>query len=182
MDPAPVRPIYAVAPRQNDLFSVSSNDSVAQDNPTAHARVLQQAPRVRCAIVSRRVQRIHCTHSTTLKALNSLIKGCDLPPVVVAVVVSHIQRIGCQPEKNYYHGVQSRSWSADHGKVVTKDVSRRRSQPLSMTCPPPPDFCLRNSQHPQAVSGGSSEAGERPGRRRTHLCQRRRQGAINEMW
>ena len=31
---------------------------------------------------------------------------------VVAVVVSHIQRIGCQPEKTTLHGGQSRSWSA----------------------------------------------------------------------
>ena len=36
-----------------------------------------------------------------------------LPAVVV---VSHIQRIGCQPEKNTLHGGQSRSWSAEQGK------------------------------------------------------------------
>ena len=35
---------------------------------------------------------------------------------VVAVVVSHIQRIGCQPEKTTLHGGQSRSWSAEQGK------------------------------------------------------------------
>ena len=38
---------------------------------------------------------------------------------VVVVVVSHIQRIGCQPKKNYqvlYTGGQSRSWSAEQGK------------------------------------------------------------------
>ena len=34
-------------------------------------------------------------------------------PAVVVVVVSHIQRIGCQPEKTTLHGGQSRSsWSA----------------------------------------------------------------------
>ena len=33
--------------------------------------------------------------------------------VVVVVVVSHIQRIGCQPEKTTLHGGQSRSWSAE---------------------------------------------------------------------
>ena len=33
--------------------------------------------------------------------------------VVVAVVVSHIQRIGCQPEKITLHGGQSRSWSPE---------------------------------------------------------------------
>ena len=37
-------------------------------------------------------------------------------PVVVVVVVSHIQRIGCQPEKTTLHGGQSRSWSAEQGK------------------------------------------------------------------
>ena len=30
--------------------------------------------------------------------------------------VSHIQRIGCQPEKTTLHGGQSRSWSAEQGK------------------------------------------------------------------
>ena len=34
----------------------------------------------------------------------------------VVVVVSHIQRIGCQPEKTTLHGSQSRSWSAEQGK------------------------------------------------------------------
>ena len=37
-------------------------------------------------------------------------------PAVVVVVVSHIQRIGCQPEKTTLHGGQSRSWSAEQGK------------------------------------------------------------------
>ena len=36
--------------------------------------------------------------------------------VVVVVVVCHIQRIGCQPEKTTLHGGQSRSWSAEQGK------------------------------------------------------------------
>ena len=31
------------------------------------------------------------------------------------LVVSHIQRIGCQPEKTTLHGGQSRSWSAEQG-------------------------------------------------------------------
>ena len=35
---------------------------------------------------------------------------------VVVVVVSHIQRIGCQPEKTTLHRGQSRSWSAEQGK------------------------------------------------------------------
>ena len=36
--------------------------------------------------------------------------------VVVVVVASHIQRIGCQPEKTALHGDQSRSWPADQRK------------------------------------------------------------------
>ena len=39
-----------------------------------------------------------------------------LSVVVVVVVVSHIQRIGYQPEKTTLHGGQSRSWSAEQGK------------------------------------------------------------------
>ena len=35
---------------------------------------------------------------------------------VVVVVISHIQRIGCQHEKTTLHGGQSRSWSAEQGK------------------------------------------------------------------
>ena len=35
--------------------------------------------------------------------------------VVVVVVVSHIEHIGCQPEKITWHGGQSRSWSAEQG-------------------------------------------------------------------
>ena len=37
-------------------------------------------------------------------------------PLLLFVVVSHIQRIGCQPEKTTLHGGQSRSWSAEQGK------------------------------------------------------------------
>ena len=49
--------------------------------------------------------------------------------VVVVVVVSHIQRIGCQPEKTTLHGGQSRSWSAEQGKKKKEKVWQR---------PPPP--------------------------------------------
>ena len=35
--------------------------------------------------------------------------------VVVVVVVSHIEHIGCQPGKTTLHGDQSRSWSAEQG-------------------------------------------------------------------
>ena len=36
--------------------------------------------------------------------------------LLLLFVVSHIQRIGCQPEKTTLHGGQSRSWSAEQGK------------------------------------------------------------------
>ena len=47
-----------------------------------------------------------------------LYSSCALLAVCCCfvVVVSHIQRIGCQPEKTTLHGGQSRSWSAEQGK------------------------------------------------------------------
>ena len=42
--------------------------------------------------------------------------------VVVVVVISHIQRIGCQPEKTTLHRGQSRSWSAEQGKKEKEKV------------------------------------------------------------
>ena len=51
-------------------------------------------------------------------------------PLVVVVVVSHIQHIGCQPEKTTLHGGQSRSWSAEQGKKEKEKVWQRS--------PPPP--------------------------------------------
>ena len=41
---------------------------------------------------------------------------------VVVAVVSHIQRIGCQPEKNYFTRWQSRSWSAEQGEKEKRKV------------------------------------------------------------
>ena len=41
---------------------------------------------------------------------------CAVALSAVAVVVSHIQRIGCQPEKTTLHVCQSRSRSAEQGK------------------------------------------------------------------
>ena len=54
--------------------------------------------------------------------------------LVVVVVVSHIQRIGCQPEKTTLHGGQSRSWSAEQGKE-----NKRKS--LAAYPPPHPPHC-----------------------------------------
>ena len=56
--------------------------------------------------------------------------------VVVVVVVSHIQRIGCQPEKTTLHGGQSRSWSAEQGKKEKEKVWQRIPPP-----PPPRARC-----------------------------------------
>ena len=53
--------------------------------------------------------------------------------VVVVVVVSRIQRIGCQPEKTSLHGGQSRSWSAEQGKKIK----------IKSPAPPPPLAPLR---------------------------------------
>ena len=52
-----------------------------------------------------------------IRRLQELARKKRIPLyVVVVVVVSHIQRIGCQPEKTTLHGGQSRSWSAEQGK------------------------------------------------------------------
>ena len=42
---------------------------------------------------------------------------CGVLIVVVVAVVSHIQLIGCQPEKTTSHGGHFRSLSAEQGKV-----------------------------------------------------------------
>ena len=47
------------------------------------------------------------------------------------VFVSHIKRIGCQPDKTTSHGGQSRSWSAEQGKE--KEIKK-------LAAPPPPPF------------------------------------------
>ena len=57
--------------------------------------------------------------------------------VVVVVVVSHIQRIGCQPEKTTLHGGQSRSWSAEQGK------ENKRKSLAAYPPPPPPTLLVR---------------------------------------
>ena len=45
----------------------------------------------------------------------------------------HIQRIGCQPEKTTLHGDQSRSWSAEQGKVnKIKSLAAHPPPPLGL--------------------------------------------------
>ena len=53
-------------------------------------------------------------HEVTVFPVDDSIKSLAISSyitihVVVVVVVSHIQRIGCQPEKTTLHGGQSRS-------------------------------------------------------------------------
>ena len=52
---------------------------------------------------------------------------------VVVVVVSHIQRIGCQPEKTTLHGGQSRSWSA--GPVQPPNKQDNDIRPTGLETP-----------------------------------------------
>ena len=49
-------------------------------------------------------------------------------------IVSHIQRIGCQPEQTTLHGGQSRSWSAEQGK-------ENKIKSLATYRPPHPPHC-----------------------------------------
>ena len=55
--------------------------------------------------------------------------------VVVVVAVSHIQRIGCQPEKSTLHGDQSCSWFAEQGK-------KKEEKKVWQRPPPPPRALL----------------------------------------
>ena len=58
----------------------------------------------------------------------------NLDDVVVVVVVSHIQRIGCQSEKTTLHGGQSRSWSVEQGKYnKRKSLAAYHPSPHSHT-------------------------------------------------
>ena len=59
--------------------------------------------------------------------IRTALKG---PKLVIVVVVSHIQRIGCQPEKTTLHGGQSRSWFAEQGKKKKKKKSGSAPPPL----------------------------------------------------
>ena len=77
------------------------------------------------------------------KTIADIVVGAKAPSVawkilnsIVVVFVSHIQRIGCQPEKTTLHGGQSRSWSAEQGKE-----NKRKS--LAAYPPPPPTPLVR---------------------------------------
>ena len=54
---------------------------------------------------------------------------------LIVVVVSHIQRIGCQPEKTTLHGGQSRLWSAEQGE------ENKKKRIAAYPPPPHPPHC-----------------------------------------
>ena len=92
--------------------------------------------------------------------------------VVVVVFDSHIQRIGCQPEKTTLHGGQSRSWSVEQGKE-----NKRKS--LAAYPPPHPPHCSFGENNKKKITrriyrryaGGRSRVRTRiPSARRLGLC------------
>ena len=62
--------------------------------------------------------------------LYTCLKKNQSTPRPSELVVSHIQRIGCQPEKTTLQGGQSRSWSVEQGK--------KKEKKKSGSAPPPP--------------------------------------------
>ena len=75
---------------------------------------------------------ISTKYTTRALSLRNLVSGYV---VVFVVAVSHIQRIGCQPEKTTLHDGHSRSWSAEQGKE-----NKRESL---AAYPPPPTLLVR---------------------------------------
>ena len=67
---------------------------------------------------------------------------CRLPTISTSLLQdksrrsTHIQRIGCQPEKTTLHGGQSRSWSAEQEKRENKIESLEAHRPLPPLPPP----------------------------------------------
>ena len=72
-------------------------------------------------------------------------KGYYSPGIVAAVVVSHIQRIGCRPEKTTSHEGQSRSCSTEQGEK--KDCQRHPPPPH-----PPPTLLVRGKYNTNHVT------------------------------
>ena len=100
---------------------------------------------------------------------------------VVVVVVSHIQRIGCQPEKTtLLHGDQSRSWSAEQGKN-----EKRKSLAAPPSPPPRCSFGEKNNNNKKITrrihmsrryEGRRYAGGLGPSRVRTRIPTTRRLG------
>ena len=81
-----------------------------------------------------------CDPLYTRQSVNMTSTRCHRQTEVhVVVVVSHIQRSGCQPEKATLHGGQSRSWSAEQGKE-----NKRKS--LAAYPPPPKENPARSEK------------------------------------
>ena len=80
----------------------------------------------------------------------------------VVVVGSHIQRLGCQPVTTTFHGGQSRSWSAEHGK----ENKKRKSG----STPPPPPCCSDGGKKTHgAYTEENKKADGQEGHHVTHL-------------
>ena len=90
----------------------------------------------------------------------SVYRKVSTQHTVFVVVVSHIQRIGCQPEKLLYiHGDQSRSWSAEQ----RKEKKRKVWQHTHTHTHPPPTLLIRrkNKLKPRDASTGGTQVSVR---------------------
>ena len=63
------------------------------------------------------IQNLESTTLDNLEVSHGPVYQYNRMTLVVIVVVSHIQRIDCQPEKPTLRGGQSRSWSAEHSML-----------------------------------------------------------------
>ena len=90
-------------------------------------------------------------------------------------VVSHIQRIGCQPEKTTVHGGQSRSWSAEQGKKE-KSLAARPPSPPPACCSFGEKKITRRIHLSRRYEGRRYAGGLGPSRVRTRIPTTRRLG------
>ena len=83
---------------------------------------------------------VHCVLLSLFWCPYMVINVCAIlrwdSPRYFCCFVSHIQRIGCQPEKTTLHGGQSCSWSSEQGKV-----NKRKS----LVAYPPPTLLVRRN-------------------------------------
>ena len=70
------------------------------------------------------IQNLELTTLDSVEGSHGPVHQYNRMTLVVVVVVSHIQRLDCQPEKPALHGGQSRSWSAEQGKLRSSRKSR----------------------------------------------------------
>ena len=96
----------------------------------------------------------------------------EKPSVMLSTVGFHIQRIGCQPEKNTLYGGHSRSWSAEQGKYHEREG-------LAAHPPPPPPrypFGENKIKITRRIYMPKRYAGLSPSRVRTRIISNRRLG------